>query len=45
MSRLFIKKFEKTDFIDLVHKIDEKAIRDTYSLKEKLYYFKTKVFK
>ena len=41
----FFKKFEKTDFIDLVHKIDEKAIRDTYSLKEKLYYFKTKVFK
>lgn len=35
----FFKKFDKTDFIELIHKIDQKSILDTYNLKEKTYYY------
>lgn len=41
----FFKKFDKTDFIELIHKIDQKSLFDSYNLKEKLYYVKTRIFK
>ena len=37
-SDSFYKKFGKTDFIDLIHKIDEKDYYKKLNFKEKVYY-------
>lgn len=37
-SDYFYKKFEKSDFIDLIHKIDEKDYYQKLNFKEKVYY-------
>lgn len=37
-SDVFYKKFGKTDFIDLIHKIDEKDYYKKLNFKEKVYY-------
>lgn len=37
-SDAFYKKFGKTDFIDLIHKIDEKDYYKKLNFKEKVYY-------
>lgn len=46
-SDYFYKKFEKMDFIDLIHKIDEKAIwdREDLSFKDRLYLLKKRFLK
>lgn len=44
-SEYFYKNFEKKDFIDLIHKIDEKALwdRTDLSAKDRLYILKKKI--